>query len=135
MTRLIKSQLHLNGWVAVLIGSFIILDPVSMLTSYGLQSDLSAGLLSELRAPGGLLFVAGLAIVYCALQPARIQNGLLLSVMVFGGYGGVRLLAMVLDGLPPVAIQLATAVEISLCVLSLVSLNSNHLVKQPAYAG
>lgn len=122
MNKLIRAQLHLNGWVAVLIGSVIVLDPVSMLASYGLQSELSAGLLSELKAPGGLLFVCGLMIVFCSARPVTIHSGLLLSIMVYGGYGSVRLLAMLLDGLPPLEIQLAAAIEVGLCILSAASL-------------
>ncbi|MCP5347375.1 MAG: DUF4345 domain-containing protein [Gammaproteobacteria bacterium] len=121
MSKLIRAQLHVNGWVAVLIGSYIVLDPVSMITLNGLQSALSAGQLSELRAPGGLLFVCGLTIVFCASRPATVLSGLLLSIMVYGGYGSVRLLAMLLDGPPPAGIQLATAIEIGLCVLSAAS--------------
>lgn len=104
MSKLVRAQLHLNGWVAVLIGSFIVLDPASMLASCGLQSELSAGLMSELRAPGGLLLVCGLAIVFCSSRPAIVHSGLLLSIMVYGAYGSVRLLAMLIDGLPPVEI-------------------------------
>lgn len=121
MSKLIRAQLHLNGWVAVLIGSFIILNPVGMLSSYGLQSDLSAGLLSELRAPGGLLFACGLTIVFCASRPATAHIGLLLSIMVYGSYGSVRVLSILLDGLPALEIQLATAIEVGLCALSAVS--------------
>lgn len=121
MSKFVIAQLHLNGWVAVLIGSFIVLDPVSMFASYGLQNELSAGLLSELRAPGGLLLVCGLMIVFCASRPATVQSGLLLSIMVYGGYGSVRLLAMLIDGLPPVEIQLATAIEVGLCLLSAIT--------------
>jgi len=131
MSKLVKTQLHVNGWVAVLIGSFIIMDPASMLSSYGLQSELSAGLLSELRAPGGLLLVSGLVIVSCAARPSTVRSGLLLSIMLYGGYGSVRLLAMLLDGLPPVQIQLAAAIEVCLCVLSAGSLYNTQFRNQP----
>ena len=122
MKRLVTSLLHVNGWVAVLIGSFIILDPISVLSSYGLQSDLSTGLLSELRAPGGLLLVCGLGIIFCATTPGYAHSGLLLSIMVYGGYASVRLLAILLDGVPPVEIQLAASIEVVLCGLSAFSL-------------
>ena len=127
MNSLIRAQLHVNAWVAVLIGSIIMLDPVSLLAPYGLQADLSTGLLSELRAPGGLLLVSGLVIVFCASRPSTAHSGILLSIMVYGGYGSVRLLAMLLDGLPPAEIQLATAIEVGLCVLSAMSLHKLQL--------
>lgn len=130
MNKLIRTQLHLNGWIAALIGSFIVLDPVSMLSSYGLQNEISAGLMSELRAPGGLLLVCGLVIVSCSLRPAAIQNGLLLSAMVYGGYGSVRMLAMLIDGFPAMGIMLATAIELVLFMLSVVSLCHGRIRNQ-----
>jgi len=135
VNKLLISQLHLNGWVAVLIGSFIIMDPVSMLGSYGLQGELSAGLLSELRAPGGLLFICGLVIVACASRPSTVHTGLLLSIMVYGGYGSVRVLAMLIDGLPPLEIQLATAIEVGLAVLSAAALHNLHHRNQLSFEG
>ena len=126
MTRLIKSLLHLNGWVAVLIGSFIVINPVSMLASYGLQSDLSAALLSELRAPGGLLIVCGLAIVQSTLSADSMRRGLILSVMLYGSYGSVRVLGIVIDGMPATGILMATAIELILCVVSIITLTISH---------
>jgi len=111
--------LHLNGWLAVLIGSFIVFDPVSLLSSYGLQPDPSIGLLSELRAPGGLLIVCGLMILRCALDEKLYARGLQLSIMIYGGYGAVRLLGIVLDGQPPIEILIAAGIELTLCGLSL----------------
>lgn len=135
MNRIIKTQLHLNGWVAVLIGSFIILDPVNLLAPYGLQAELSAGLLSELRAPGGLLLASGLVIVFCASRPSTARNGLLLSIMVYGGYGSVRLLAILLDGPPAAEIQLAMAIEAGLCLLSAMSLYKVQFRDGSAFSG
>ena len=135
MSKLIRAQLHLNGWVAVLIGSFIILDPVSLLSPYGLQGDLSTGLLSELRAPGGLLLASGLVIVTCALRHSTVHIGLLLSMMVYGSYGSVRLLAMLLDGLPPAEIQLATAIEVGLAVFSALTLYKTYPCDEPVFHG
>jgi len=118
MKKLTVSLLQLNGWAAVLIGSYIVLDPVTMLAPYGLQSDLSAGLMSELRAPGGLLLICGLMIARCGLNSALHTQGLMLSIAVYGGYGGARLLGFILDGQPPIEILVATTIELVLLVLS-----------------
>ena len=124
MTRLIQSILHLNGWVAVLIGSFIVIDPASMLASYGLQSELSAALLSELRAPGGLLIACGLAIVQSTFSADNFQRGLTFSIMVYGSYGGVRVLGIFFDGIPATGILMATAIEFVLCMVSIIALTT-----------
>ncbi len=60
MNRISVILLHVNGWTAVLIGSMIAFNPAAMMGTFGLPSELSVGLLSELRAPGGLLITCGL---------------------------------------------------------------------------
>lgn len=134
MNQLNRCLLHLNGWVAVLIGSFIVIDPVSMLASYGLQDGLSASLMSELRAPGGLLIACGLSIVQSTLSIDNFQRGLTLSVMVYGSYGSVRVLGIMLDGMPATGILMATAIELILCVASFIALQQSRRNLVPALA-
>lgn len=122
MNKLISSLLHLNGWVAVLIGCFIMIDPVTMFSSYDLPTDLSAGLMSELRAPGGLLAICGLLIVRNSLAPQLHQQGLQISILVYGSYGIARLISISLDGLPPAEILITMGIELGLVVLSTLSL-------------
>lgn len=121
MSKLVPTLLQLNGWVAALIGSFIMLDPITMLAPYGLQSELTAGLLSELRAPGGLLIGCGLMIVRCSLDSDLYRLGLTTSVLVYGSYGAARLLGFLLDGQPPIEILTAFAIEFVLFTLALYS--------------
>lgn len=135
MNKMTNTLLHLNGWVAVLIGSLIVIDPVSLLSSYGLQSNLSTGLLSELRAPGGLLIVSGLIIVGSAVNIFPWEHGLQLSVMVYGSYGGVRLLGLAVDGLPPQEILIATGIELILCGLSILVLRRQRVNVVPMVEG
>lgn len=113
--------LHINGWTAILIGSLMVIDPVSMLHSYGLQSDLSAGLLSELKAPGGLLIASGLMMIRYSISEALHERGLQTAIMVYGGYGSVRLLGIAVDGMPPFEILVATGIELFLCGVSLIT--------------
>lgn len=124
MNKLIVSLLHLNGWVAVLIGCFILIDPETMFSSYGLPTDLSAGLMSELRAPGGLLISSGLLIVRNSLTTQRHQRGLQVSILVYGSYGIARLLSISLDGLPPAEILTAMGIELGLVLLSIIALTA-----------
>ncbi|MFK7864295.1 MAG: DUF4345 domain-containing protein [Pseudohongiellaceae bacterium] len=126
MNKLINSLLHLNGWVAVLIGVFIVIEPISMLSPYGLQTELSNSLLSELRAPGGMLIVCGLTIVHSAVVPHFRERGLYLSAMVYGSYAGGRLLSIFLDGIPQIEILSALAIELTLCGLSLVAIGNSR---------
>ncbi len=134
MKKLTVSLLQLNGWVAVLIGSFIVIDPVSMLSNYGLPSDLSTGLMSELRAPGGLLIASGLLIIRYSLNSRLYDQGLLISVLVYGSYGSVRLISMLADGIPPMEILTATAIELLLFGLSLIAILKPGAIRWPETA-
>ena len=118
--------LHINGWVAALIGVFIVVEPVTMLSPYGLQPELSNSLLSELRAPGGLLFFCGLAILYSAFTPNLRERGLYLSVMLYGSYATGRLLSILVDGMPQMEILAALTIESMLCGLSFAAIRSQH---------
>lgn len=118
MKKLTITLLHINGWLAVLIGSLILFNPVGMFSTYGLQSDLSSGLLSELRAPGGLLLASGLMIIRNTQKEELYDFGFQLSIMVYGGYGFARLLSFALDGRTPVEIIIATIIELGLCMFS-----------------
>ena len=135
MIKVTVSMLQLNGWVAVLIGSFILLDPVAVIDPYGIQANLSAGLMSELRAPGGLLIASGLMIVHCSLNAELFALGLQHSIMVYGGYGSARLVGFVLDGQPPSEILLATGIELVLFGISLMLLQMHRQAFQPAITG
>ncbi len=126
MNKLTNALLHLNGWVAVLIGVFIVLEPISMLSPYGLQSNLSNSLLSELKAPGGLLFVCGLVIVRSAIIPSLRDRGLYLSIMVYGSYAAGRLLSILVDGIPQMEILVTLTIEAMLCGLSIAALRSQN---------
>lgn len=126
MNKLTNALLHLNGWVAVLIGIFVILKPIAMLSPYGLQSELSNSLLSELKAPGGLLLVCGLAIVHSAMIPNLRERGLYLSIMVYGSYAAGRLLSIIVDGFPQMEILIALTIEAMLCGLSIAVLRSQN---------
>lgn len=126
MNKLTNALLHLNGWVAVLIGVFILLKPIAMLSPYGLQSELSNSLLSELKAPGSLLLVCGLAIVHSAMMPNLRERGLHLSIMVYGSYAAGRLLSTVVDGMPQMEILIALTIEAILCGLSIAALRSQN---------
>ena len=134
MSKAILTLLHLNAWIAFLIGGLIVLSPISMLSAYGFQSEISTGLMSELRAPGGLLIVCGLLILRSALSKENYQQGLQVSIMVYGGYGGARLLGFALDGQPPLEILLATAIELILCTLSIAAMRTNHRLAKIAFA-
>ncbi len=128
----VKTLLQLNGWVLVLIGTYIILSPVGMLSPYGLQAELSAGLLSELRAPGALLLSSGLFIIHSAFNSSRHEQGFYLSVLVYGSYASARALGILLDGIPQIEIVAALAVELTLCGLSLAVLRSEKVLSHSA---
>lgn len=110
-SKLTQVILQINGLVAILIGFTILLDPIAMLTPYGFQASVSTGLLSELRAPGGLLIVCGLMMSRYGFNSGDYRSGLQISIMVYGAYWSARMVGLLLDGSPPIEIWTAATIE------------------------
>lgn len=74
----------------------------------------NASIRSEYRAPGGLLLIAGLFVVYTAIRPQLATTGFALSSLIYGAYGLGRLIGAATDGLPSTALMQAMILELVL---------------------
>ena len=75
--------------------------------------------MSEIRAPGGLLLIAGVYLLHQALVSRHLRSALLFGAGVFGAYGIARLLSIFLDGVPSTSLIAATSVELVVSALLL----------------
>lgn len=117
--------LSVSGVMLLLVGAATLLLPHAFFASEGIPLGNNPGLLSEIRAPGGLLIGCAIAILLGAFRQTITQTPLLLGAIVYGSFGLSRLLSMVLDGLPSASLMGAMAVELIIggwCVISLVRL-------------
>ena len=117
-----KIILFVSGLILVIVGVGILFMPHDFYESNGTILGSEPGLLSEIRASGGLLFVCGIVILIAAFRSSMRTQALALSALVFLSYGLVRLASMVIDGLPSTSLVVSAGIELFvglLCVIAL----------------
>ena len=114
--------LVIAGLLVLAIGGGILLAPHAFHGSNGITLGNNPNLLSEIRAPGGLLASSGIVILIGAFRMQLRSRALQLSVLVYGSFGTARLASMVLDGMPSPAIVGATLLELVVALFGLVIL-------------
>lgn len=119
MWMLTRTSLALAGVVAGFIGAAILAAPEAFFASNGVALDSDPSLMSEIRAPGGLLLIAGVYLLHQAFFSCHFRSALLVGAAVFGAYGLARLLGVMLDGLPSTSLIAATAVELAVVIVLL----------------
>ena len=76
-------------------------------------------LLSELKAPAGLLVITGSLMIVGSARSRLAKAALTLGGLVYGSYGLSRIFSLILDGWPSQALIIATAIELVLAVFLL----------------
>jgi hypothetical protein len=114
--------LFLSGLLLLGIGSGILLVPQAFHAGNGIVLGDDPSLLSEVRAPGGLLVASAFLILIGALHLPLRSLAIVLTVLVYGSFGLARLLSLALDGMPSGGLVGATAIELIVAALGLVIL-------------
>ena len=104
--------LAVAGSIAMLIGAAILFVPHAFFASNQIVLEADPNLMSEIRAPGGLLLVAGLFVLVSGFVRRLTLAGLLVAAVGFGAYGGARLLSIAFDGLPSATLLFAMLLEL-----------------------
>lgn len=121
-TKLVACFLFVSGTILLGIGAAILLIPEAFHARNGIELGENASLLSEVRAPGGLLFASGLVIMAGSFHHKLRTQSEVLATLVYGTFGLARLLSMALDGMPSAKMVGATAVELIVATLGLLIL-------------
>ncbi|MEM8930885.1 MAG: DUF4345 domain-containing protein [Acidobacteriota bacterium] len=114
--------LALAGLLLVAIGGSILVVPHAFFATNGIVLGDDPSLLSEIRAPGGLLAASGLLILLGAVRAGVRPLATTLTVLVYGSFGLARLVAMAFDGLPASGVVGATVIELVIAAIGLVVL-------------
>ena len=124
--RLTPIFLVVAGCLAGLIGAGILLVPRAFFATNHITLEADPNLMSEIRAPGGLLLAAALAMVAGGFNRKLAQPGLITAVFVFGMYGIARLFSLVVDGVPSASLVGALILEAVLAFVALALLERSH---------
>ncbi len=114
--------LFVSGSLLLVIGSTILLVPHAFYASDGILLGNDPSLLSEIRAPGGLLASSGLLILFGAFRVHLRSLSITLTILVYGTFGLSRLVGFTLDGMPSNNLVMATGVELTVAAIGLIML-------------
>lgn len=116
-----RMLLLLSGVLLAGIGFGVLFVPESFAAANGMALPNGSDFLSEYRAPGGMLLLSGVFMVYAAARKRAMQAGLGLAALIYGSYGLSRAVGCVVDGLPSAALTQAMVLELIVGALCLVA--------------
>ena len=121
-----RAILAVSGAILIGIGGAVLFDPMSFAVSNGIVLENNPSLMSEVRAPGGLLLISGAIILMGAIRQQIMRIALALAALIYGTYGLSRLISMMFDGLPSTTLTQAAFLELALGAISLATLFYLH---------
>lgn len=105
------------GLLLFVIGSAILLAPHAFHGSNGIVLGDNPNMLSEIRAPGGLLASSGLLVVISVFRTGLRAFAVQIAILVYGSFGMARLVSLYQDGMPSNSIVGAAVIELIIAVL------------------
>ena len=123
-----KLLLSLSGLVATGIAVTILFAPDAFYGVYGIEVTGNTDLTNELKAPAGMLLLAGLLMLAGVIRSQLTTTSLVTAAAVYLSYGLSRLASIAIDGMPHGSLVEAAVIEIAIgavCLLALLSDLSN----------
>lgn len=111
-----RITLFIAGLVALYVGAGLLFAPVAFEATSGIQLGSDPALLSEVRAPGGVVLVAGLFMWLGVARGRFTGPATLVASGLYLAYGLSRLVGFVLDGSPGDMLVAVTGIELVLGV-------------------
>lgn len=121
-SRLTFAFLLIAGLLLLVIGSTILLAPHAFHAGNGIVLGNDPNLLSEIRAPGGLLVGSAVLILIGGFRHDLRSLAVMLTVLVYGSFGLARLIGLALDGMPAAGIVAATVIELVVAAIGVMML-------------
>jgi len=119
---LFRALAAIAGVILFGIGTALLFAPMSFAASNGIVLGSNPSLLSEVRAPGGMLLISGVIILLGAIRQHMLRLSLSLAALIYGSYGLSRIWSMMSDGMPSAPLTQAAMLELILGALSLAAL-------------
>lgn len=117
----VKFVLILAGIIGISVGIGQLFFPVAFEASAGISVAGETNLLSEIRAAGGTLLLAGTVMLFGAFKPSSTEFALSLAMLFYLAYGLSRSYGMIIDGIPNQTMVMVTVVEIIIGLAAYVS--------------
>ena len=120
------------GTLLLLIGAGILFAPHSFFATNGIMLGREPSLMSEIRAPGGLLIGCAVVMLIGVAQRSLMRPALILAAIAYGTYGISRLFSLAIDGIPNSSLIGAAVLELVigvLCVVPLLGLPSESSIR------
>lgn len=111
--------LTLAGLLLLAIGGAILLAPHAFHASNGIELGNNPTLLSEIRAPGGMLAAAAMLTLFSVFRLSLRAFTTPLLVLVYGSFGLARLVSIVQDGMPAGSIVGAAVLELIAAIIGI----------------
>ncbi|TGM58256.1 DUF4345 domain-containing protein [Leptospira vanthielii] len=107
------------GILLISIGGTILFIPEILFEMNMIHLNKNPNLLSEIRAPGGVFILSGIALFLSFYITQIVKASLTSAGILLVGYGISRFFSILLDGLPAYSLLLAMTVELVLGVFCL----------------
>lgn len=117
--RLTSVFLLLSGLILLAIGGAILFVPHDFHASNDIVLGDDPSLLSEIRAPGGLLTASAILILIGVFRVSLRPLAMTLNVLAYGSFGLARLVGVALDGIPASGLVVAIAIELVVATIGL----------------
>lgn len=126
-----KLVLLTGGLVATGIAVTILFAPDAFYATYDIELAGNTNLTNELKAPAGVLFVAGLLMLAGLFHAQLTSVSLTAATAIYLSYGLSRLVSIAMDGVPTSNLVGAAIFELALggvCLFLLISGRNGHIV-------
>lgn len=107
-----RITLFIAGLIALYVGAGLLFFPVAFEASSGISLGSDPALLSEVRAPGGVLLLAGLFMWLGSFRARFTETAIMSASALYLAYGLSRIVGFALDGSPGATLVAVTALEL-----------------------
>ena len=121
-----RGLLLASGLIAVSIAAMILFAPNVFYEAYGIEVGANVSLVNELKAPAGLLLLAGLLMLLGVFKSRFGIPSLATASAVYLSYGMSRILSMTIDGEPHSGLVSAALIELAIGAICFLDLMQQH---------
>lgn len=133
-----RGLLLASGLLATAIAATILFAPDAFYSGYGIEIGTNVSLANEMKAPMGMLFLAGVFILVGAFRAEFAVPSLTVATITFLSFGLSRVVSMAIDGMPDSGLVGAAVLEIAIgvmCFVDLMYLRGSRFVHRNESAG